>query len=54
MYTMILVITLFNKALSVSTISFSSESSCFQAISKSLEMENASSGIKIKARCVKK
>ena len=52
MFTMILVIKLYNVALSVTTTQFNSEARCLEAISKSLEMEKTGD-IKIRARCVK-
>jgi hypothetical protein len=52
MYTMILIVHLYSKSISVTTVRFATESNCLSAISKSLEMEK-SGGIQIKARCVK-
>lgn len=52
MYTMILIIQLYSKSASVTTVRFNSEANCLSAIGKSLEMEKDGS-IHIKARCVK-
>lgn len=52
MYAMILVVTLYNEAISVTSVTFTSEVNCLEAISKSLEMEK-SKDIKVRARCVK-
>lgn len=49
---MILIVKLYNVALSITTVQFNSEARCLEAISKSLEMEK-NGDIKIKARCVK-
>jgi hypothetical protein len=53
MFTMILIVTYYANAISVSTISFNSEANCLQAIAKSLDMEDKHKTIGIKARCVK-
>lgn len=52
MFTMILVIKLYNSALSVTTTQFNSEARCIEAISKTLEMQKGGD-IVIRARCVK-
>ena len=51
MYILILIVALNGRSVSTSVVSFSGESNCLQAISKSLEME--SSHVQIRARCVK-
>jgi len=53
MYTMILVVLLYNNSITTTTVTFNNEVNCLEAISKALEMEKTNRGLQVKARCVK-